>query len=330
MMEKLEPGLSDDSPPFPAGRREIEWLERVEAHRARERAVLESILLEHLKEQKRIRRGKNGFRFFIALFLVALFWVNTADQWSGVELKAISQNKKHTALVDVRGPILAATNNSAENIIKGLNKAFKDPNTAGVVIRINSPGGSPVQAGQVYDEMMRLRQRFPKIPFYAVLEDLCASGGYYIAAAAPLIYADKATLVGSIGVIMQGFGFQETLNKLGMESRLLSSGKNKAFLNPFIPVDDSEKAHAQTLLDTIHRQFVEAVRKGRGERLKTGETELFEGLIWTGEEAVKLGLVDGLGSLQWIAREQIKQTQIVHFTQKNDWVSRISKEMGMD
>lgn len=329
MMERLTPRLSED-PPALTEWRGIEWLERVEASRAEERAALESILLEHLKEQKRIRRGKNGFRFFIALFLIALFWVNTAEQWSDLQLRAISDHKKHTAVVDVQGPILAATNNSAENIINGLNKAFKDPNTAGVVIRINSPGGSPVQAGQVYDEMLRLRQRFPKIPFYAALEDLCASGGYYIAAAAPFIYADKATLVGSIGVIMQGFGFQETLNKLGMESRLLTSGKNKAFLNPFIPVEDSEKSHAQTLLDTIHKQFVESVRKGRGERLKTEQTELFEGLIWTGEEAVKLGLVDELGSTQWIAREQIKQTHIVNFTQKNDWVSRISKEMGVD
>ncbi len=328
MINKQEPGLSDFPTPLSSDRVDLEWLERVEASRAEERAALEAILVEHLKEQKRVRRGKGWFRVFIALYLLAVFWVSTADQWHGVELQSTS-HKKQTAMVDIRGPILVATNNSADNIIKGLTKAFEDPNTAGVILRINSPGGSPVQAGQVYDEILRLRKRFPDMPFYAALEDLCASGGYYIAAAVPFLYADKATLVGSIGVIMQGFGFQETLNKLGMESRLLTSGKNKAFLNPFGPVDDSEKAHAQTLLDQIHLQFVEAVRKGRGERLKPGKIELFEGLIWTGEEAVKLGLIDGLGSAAWIAREQIKQERIVDFTQKNDWMSRVSKELGV-
>jgi protease-4 len=334
---KIEPGLSDkmesglsDPPDSPSMERVgVAWLERVEASRAEERAALEAILVEHLNEQKRVRRGKNWFRLFIALYLLAIFWVSTADQWRDVDLQALP-HKKHTAVVNVRGPILAATNNSADNIIKGLNKAFADPDTAGVVVRINSPGGSPVQAGQVYDEMVRLRQKFPNIPFFAALEDLCASGGYYIAAAAPFIYADKATLVGSIGVIMQGFGFQETLNKLGMESRLLSSGKNKAFLSPFAPLDPSEKAHAQQMLDKIHRQFMDAVRKGRGERLRTWKTELFEGLLWTGEEAVELGLVDGLGSLAWIAREQVKQERIVDFSHKNDWLSRVSKEMGID
>ncbi|MEO5340328.1 MAG: S49 family peptidase [Magnetococcus sp. MYC-9] len=330
MMNKLEPGLSDaDSPVgLSPDRVGIEWLERVEASRAEERAALESILVEHLKEQKRLRRGKNGFRLFIALYLLALFWAGTAEQWRHLELQAIP-HKKHTAVVDIRGPILAATNNSAEMIVKGLTKAFEDPNTAGVVLRINSPGGSPVQSGQVYDEITRLRQRFPGMPFFAALEDLCASGGYYIAAAAPFIYADKATLVGSIGVVLQGFGFQETLNKLGMESRLMTAGKNKAFLSPFAPLDESEKSHAQTLLSTIHKQFVEAVRKGRGERLRTWKAELFEGLIWTGEEAVELGLVDGLGSVAWLARERIKEERVVDFTQKSDWLSRISKEMGI-
>ncbi|MBF0461742.1 MAG: S49 family peptidase [Magnetococcales bacterium] len=328
MMNRQEPEISrsasaslpDDSPA---------WLERVEASRAAERATLEAILMEHLREQKRTRWAKNGFRLFIALFLAAVFWINTADQWRAVELESIP-HKKHTAVVDIRGPILAGTNNSADNIIKGLTKAFENPNTAGVVLRINSPGGSPVQSGQVYDEMVLLQKRFPAIPLYAALEDLCTSGGYYIAAAAPLIYADKATLVGSIGVILQGFGFQETLNKLGIESRQITSGKNKAFLNPFGPVDEAEKSHAQKLLDSVHQQFIHAVRKGRGERLKTGQAELFEGLVWTGEEAVDLGLIDGLGSTVWIAREQVKQERIVNFTHKNDWLSRLSKEMGID
>ncbi|WP_130471002.1 signal peptide peptidase SppA [Candidatus Magnetaquicoccus inordinatus] len=322
------PEEGDSSPKSSIEQLGLAWLERAEQSRAEERAALQAILGEQLNEQKRQRRHKNLFRLFLALYLLALLWAGTADQWRSVELKSMP-HKKFTAVVDIRGPIMAATNTSADNIIKGLYKAFEDPNSAGVIVRINSPGGSPVQSGQIYEEMTRLRARFPNKPFYAALEDLCASGGYYVAAAAPLIYADRASLVGSIGVILQGFGFQETLNKLGIESRLLTSGKNKAFLNPFAAVDSSEKSHAQSLLDKIHKQFIEAVRKGRGDRLKDSQAELFEGLIWTGEEAVQLGLVDGIGSTEWIARELIKQEKIVNFTQKGDWLTRISREMGM-
>jgi protease-4 len=306
----------------------LAWLERVESSRSEERAALQAILQEQLNEQKRVRRHKNWFRIFLALYLLALLWLSNADQWRQMEIKSMP-HKKFTAVVDIRGPIMATTNTSAENIIKGLDKAFADPNSAGIILRINSPGGSPVQSGQIYDEMTRLRGRFPDKPFYVAIEDLCASGGYYVAAAAPHIYADRASLVGSIGVIMQGFGFQESLNKLGMESRLLTSGKNKAFLNPFAPVDSDEKTHAQNLLDKIHKQFIDAVRQGRGDRLKGDHAALFEGLIWTGEEAVQLGLVDGIGSAEWIARELIKQEKLVNFTQKNDWLSRVSKEMGI-
>ena len=332
-MDKQEPAFSVDSVEEERERtvdeREIRWWKQAEASRARERKVLEAILTENLNEQKRVRRGKNWFRLFIALYLLVLLWIGSADHWQNVELESLSKSNKHTAVVDILGPIMAATPYSAEHIIEGLTKAFEDPETAGVVLRINSPGGSPVQAGQVYDAIHRLQQQFPKIPFYAALEDMCASGGYYIASAASMIYADKATLVGSIGVVMQGFGFQETLNKLGMESRLLTAGKNKAFLNPFTPVEPAEKAHAQALLGKIHRQFITAVRQGRGERLKTSKAELFEGLIWTGEEAVDLGLVDGLGSTDWIARERIKQKKIVNFSHKSDWLSRVSKQMDL-
>lgn len=332
-MNKQEPAFSADSveeeKESEMDEKEKSWWERAEASRARERKVLEAILTENLREQKRTRQGKNWFRLFIALYLLVLLWIGNADQWQNVELESLSKSDKHTAVVDIFGPILASTSYSAEHIIKGLTKAFEDPETAGVILRINSPGGSPVQAGQVYDAIRGLRQRFPNIPFYAALEDMCASGGYYIASAASMIYADKASLVGSIGVIMQGFGFQETLNKLGMESRLLTAGKNKAFLNPFVAVDAAEKAHAQVLLDKIHRQFIVAVRQGRGERLKTSKAEMFEGLIWTGEQAVDLGLVDGLGSTAWIAREKIKQKTIVNFSHKDDWLSRMSKQMGV-
>lgn len=303
--------------------------ERIEASRIEERQVMERILLENIKEQKRTRWGKNLFRLFIASYLLLLFWAGNLDKWSSVEINTLSSGSTHAAVVDIRGPIMAGTHYSADNIIKGLTKAFEDPDTEGVILRINSPGGSPVQSGQIYDELYRLRERFPNMPFYAALEDLCASGGYYIAAGVPKIYADKATLVGSIGVIMQGFGMEEALSKLGVESRVLTSGKNKAFLNPFVPMDPAEKAHAQLLLGKIHEQFIKAVRKGRGDRIKTWKTELFQGLIWTGEEAVELGLVDGLGSSAWIARELIKTDKIVDFTETSDWMTRMSKRMGI-
>ena len=329
-MNKKEPEFSEQNLDQEPDSKEVGWWQRVEASRAEERETLEMIAKESLEEQKRSRRGKNWFRSFIALYLLALLWIGHADQWGDVELDSFSSGKKHTAVVDIQGPIMAGTTYSAHRVIEGLTEAFEDPNTAGVIVRINSPGGSPVQSGQIYDEMLRLQKRFPNIPLYAALEDLCASGGYYIAAGAPQIYADKATLVGSIGVILQGFGFEESMKKLGIESRLLTSGKNKAFLNPFGPLNPEEKAHAQTLLDKIHQQFIEAVQKGRGERLKTQKTEMFDGLVWTGEEAIELGLIDGLGSAAWIARDLIKQEKIINFTHKSDWLTRMSKQMGIN
>ena len=329
--EFSNPELGDNAAPHSDNNvNQVEdWWVHMEASRAEERKALEAILQQNLKEQRWGRRGKNWFRLFIALYLLVLLWVSNADTLQDVQLQGLSEDTQHTAVVDIRGPIMADTLYSADNIIKGLTEAYEDPDTAGIVVRINSPGGSPVQSGEIYDEIKRLQQLHPKIPIYAALEDLCASGGYYIAASLPTIYADKATLVGSIGVILQGFGLEETLKKLGIESRLLTAGKNKAFLNPFGPMDSAEKAHANKLLSTIHKQFIEAVRQGRGERLKTRKTEMFEGLIWTGEEAVELGLVDGLGSAKWIAREQIKHEKIVDFTHKHDWITKMSKQMGI-
>ncbi|MBF0127028.1 MAG: S49 family peptidase [Magnetococcales bacterium] len=319
-MEKNEPLLSEDPPPFEAG--EGDWLERLEANRAHERQVLERLLLSNLEEQKKSRRAKNWFRFFIAGYLLLLLWVGNLQE---IDLKNFSTHRKHTAVVDLRGVIMEGAPFSADHVIQGLTEAFAHPDTEGVILRINSPGGSPVQAGHIYDEVMRLQKQYPDMPFYAALEDLCASGGYYVAAGIPKIYADKATLVGSIGVIMQGFGFQQTLEKLGMESRLVTAGKHKALLDPFRPVDPGEKEHVQGLLNRIHEQFIKAVEAGRGDRLKAGRNELFQGLIWTGEEAVKLGLVDGLGSATWIARQLIKNERMVDFSRKEDLLTRITK-----
>jgi protease IV len=299
------------------------WMERMEENRAAERQVLAELLQESTLEKRRARRGKNLFRMFIVFYLLFLAWGAFEGSWSSKDLDGLTARAGHAAVVDVLGPIMPGTPYSAENIIRGLTEAFEDPGTKGVILRINSPGGSPVQAGQIYDAMLHLQKRFPTMPVYAALEDICASGGYYIAASAPKIYADKASMVGSIGVILQGFGLEKAMAKIGVESRQLTAGKNKSFMNPFAPVDPKESAHAKRLLRRIHAQFIKAVKDGRGKRLKTGKQELFEGLVWTGDQAVKLGLVDGLGSAAWIARTQIKSKRLVEFTYKGDWFSRM-------
>ncbi|MBF0190585.1 MAG: signal peptide peptidase SppA [Magnetococcales bacterium] len=302
-------------------------MKQLEANRAQEREVLERLLLVNLNEQKKSRRGRNWFRLFIAGYLMLLLWLAHL----GGDLPPMDQfsaKRKHVAVVHLHGVIMDEMPASAETVIKGLREAFDHPDTEGVILRINSPGGSPVQAGQIYDELTRLQKQHAEMPVYAAVEDLCASGGYYVAAAAPKIYADKASLVGSIGVMMQGFGLQQTLEKLGMESRMLTAGKHKGFLDPFSPVNPAEKQHAQGLLNRIHEQFIKAVETGRGDRLKAGREELFQGLVWTGEEAVKLGLVDGLGSASWIARQLIKNERMVDFTNKEDLLTRMSKGMA--
>ncbi|MBF0357850.1 MAG: S49 family peptidase [Magnetococcales bacterium] len=299
------------------------WMERMEENRASERKVIEVLLHESTLEKKRARFWKNMFRLFIVSYLLVIAWSAFDGKWSGEEIDGLANGGGHTAVVGVLGPIMPGTPYSADNIIHGLTEAFEDPDTKGVILRINSPGGSPVQAGQVYDAMLHLRERFPKMPVFAALEDICASGGYYIAASAPTIYADKASMVGSIGVIMQGFGLEKTLDKLGVESRQLTAGKNKSFLNPFSPVDPKEADHARSLLKRIHTQFIQVVKDGRGKRLKPGNQELFEGLVWTGDQAVKLGLVDGLGSVSWIARNKTGAKRLIDFSYKGDWFSRM-------
>ncbi|MBF0428077.1 MAG: S49 family peptidase [Magnetococcales bacterium] len=326
-MEKNEPSLSEELPSLtlPPVDKGEDWMERMEANRALERQVLERLLQTSLDEQKRSRRGKNWFRLFLVLYLLALLWLGNADE---INFNTMSIKHKHVAVVDMRGVIMEGMPSGANMVNKGLKEAFEHPDTEGVILRINSPGGSPVQAGQIYDEVMRLQKRYAEMPLYAALEDFCASGGYYVASAFPKIYADKASLVGSIGVMMQNFGFQQSLEKLGVESRTMTAGKNKAFLDPFGPMNPSEKQHAQGLLNRIHEQFIKAVEAGRGDRLKAGRDELFQGLIWTGEDAVKLGLVDGLGSSAWIARQLIKNERIVDFTHKEDFFTRVSKGMA--
>ncbi len=235
--------------------------------------------------------------------------------------------EKHTALIEINGVIAAHTEARADYIVSGLRNAFENENTQGVIIRINSPGGSPVQAGYINDEITRLREKYPDIPLYAVITDLCASGGYYIASAADKIYANQASIVGSIGVIMAGFGFVDAIEKLGVERRLLHAGDNKGFMDPFQPLKENEQSHVQELLDEIHQQFITVVKNGRGDKLIDDES-LFSGLIWSGNEGMKLGLVDELGSASKVAREVIGAEDIVDFTRRENYLDRFAKQMG--
>jgi protease-4 len=292
-----------------------------------ERSVLEKVALQALAEQRRSRQWSALFKllwFGLILLVVAasLGWVGRPDKDS----PSVSVGR-HTALVDLEGVIAPDGKASAEKMIKALNRAFKDGNTQGVVLRINSPGGSPVQAGYINDEVRRLRAKYPNIPLYAVVQDLCASGGYYIAVAADKIYVDKASLVGSIGVIIGGFGFVGSLEKLGIERRAYTAGDNKDFLDPFQPENPVHREHAKKMLGEIHQQFINVVRQGRGKRLKDSP-EIFSGLIWTGERSIELGLTDSLGSLEYVAREVIRAEKVVDYTPDDNVFETLSKRLG--
>ena len=288
-----------------------------------ERGVIEKLALEALKEQKRARRWGIFFKlltfaYLTFLIVMVLEWRGDGDRLAGA---------KHTALVDVIGVIDSKGGASADNVTGALQSAFKDKNTQGVILRINSPGGSPVQAGIIYDEIRRLREKHPNIPLYAVVEDMCASGGYYIAAATDKIYVDKASLVGSIGVLMDQFGFVDTMEKLGVERRVLTAGENKAFLDPFAPLQPVHVEHARKILGEIHGQFIDVVKKGRGKRLKESP-EIFSGLLWSGATSIELGLSDAFGTVDYVAREVINAEQIVEYTRKENIAERFAKRFG--
>ena len=308
-----------DQLPHPQSSRDAPW----------ERAVLEKVALKALDEQRRARQWSALFKllwftFIFLVFAALMGWIGRPDP----EALAASVGK-HTAVVDVEGVIGIEEKASAEKVIRGLNRAFKDSNTQGVVLRINSPGGSPVQAGYINDEVRRLRAKYPSIPVHAVVQDLCASGGYYIAVATDRIFVDKASLVGSIGAIMGSFGFVGTLDKLGMERRTYTAGTDKAFLDPFSPENPKHREHAQQMLSQIHEQFIKVVREGRGKRLKDSP-DIFSGLIWTGEKSIELGLADGFGSTEYVAREVIKAEKVVDFTVKGNVFEEFSKRFGAE
>ncbi|RUQ39630.1 MAG: signal peptide peptidase SppA [Candidatus Competibacteraceae bacterium] len=282
------------------------------------RDTLSTLALAAITEQRRARRWSIFFKLLFFAYLVTLLILVWPDDVGSGAVSA----KKHTALVRVEGLIASSTEASAKNVIEALRKAFKDEKTAGVIIEINSPGGSPVQAGEIYDEIRKLRQQYPKMPVHAVASDVCASGGYYIAAAAQKIHANRASIIGSIGVRMDSFGFTDAMNKLGVERRAYTAGDSKDFLDPFKPVNPAEVQHLQGMLDAIHRQFIAAVKEGRGERLPDNP-QLFSGLMWTGEQSVGLGLVDALGSSRSVAEEIIGEKTLVDYTKHSRLVDRL-------
>jgi len=292
-----------------------------------ERDILNRLAFASLNEQRRARRWRIFFIFLTFAYLFLIYISLVAPDWQ-ISGDTISSSK-HTALVEIKGIISSETEASADKVIADLRDAFEHKNTAGVIIRINSPGGSPVQAGYINDEIVRLRKKYPDIPLYAVATDICASGGYYIAAAADKIYADKASIVGSIGVLMSSFGFVGAMEKMGIERRLLTAGEHKGFLDPFSPTKEEDIKHIKTALDNIHAQFIDVVKQGRGDRLKNAEElQIFSGLIWTGEQAVEVGLVDGLGSSSYVAREIIKAEKIKDFTSTPNYFDQFAKQLG--
>lgn len=290
-----------------------------------ERQALEHLLLENLKETRKARRWKAVFRILTLIVfvgvLLAVFDFHLPGRGMGME--------KHTALVSLEGEISSSSMANALDINSSLTAAFENENSAGVVLRINSPGGSPVQAGMMNDEIHRLRKLYPSKPFYVVVEDICASGGYYVAVAGDQILVDKASLVGSIGVIMEGFGFIGLMDKLGVTRRMITAGSNKGMMDPFSKENPQQVEMIKTMIDEIHQQFIAVVKAGRGDRLK--ETpEMFSGRVWNGEQAIKIGLVDGYGTVETVARDIFKAPDILDYTMKENFAERVAKRFGAE
>jgi protease-4 len=286
-----------------------------------ERQTLSELVHANLKEQQAARRWKVGLRLAWLLLWVVVMWQVLSHNQTSTNITT-----PHTALVNIKGEIADGAEASAENVVASIRAALEDSGSQGLILLINSPGGSPVQAGIINDEIVRLKAIHNK-PIYAVVEESCASAAYYIAAAADKIYVDKASIVGSIGVLMDGFGFTGLMDKLGVERRLMTAGENKGFLDPFSPQTDAQRKHAQTMLNHIHSQFIAVVKKGRGDRLK--ETpDMFSGLFWTGQQAVELGLADELGSLDQVARDVIKAEEVVDYSRHDNVAERLVKRFG--
>jgi protease-4 len=289
-----------------------------------EREVLEKLVFATLQEQRASRRWGVFFRFLTLLVVVIGLAAYFDFSWPGADSEVLG---RHTALIEIEGSIEAEGSGAASVVIPALNKAYSDSGSVAVVLHINSPGGSPVQAGMIVDEINRLRKGYPNKPLYVVVDEICASGGYYIASAADRIYVDKASIVGSIGVLMDGFGFTGIMEKAGVERRLLTAGENKAFMDPFSPLTPQHRQYAQAMLNDIHQQFIQVVRQGRGKRLKESP-EIFSGLFWTGARAIDLGLADAYGTVDSVARDVVKAEDIVDYTQHEGLPERVLKKFG--
>lgn len=286
-----------------------------------ERKVLQDLAFAAIKEQRASRRWGYVFKGFILLYLVAILIMAMSNK----EVQAYAE--EHTALVEINGVIAADTEANADTIVTGIRDAFDNQQAKGLILRMNTPGGSPVQSGIINDEIKRLQATRPEFPVYAVIQDVCASGGYYIAVSAKEIYADKASIVGSIGVRMDSFGFTDTIAKLGVERRSITAGANKAFLDPFLPMKEQDIKHAHTMLNNIHQQFIDVVKAGRGDRL-ANNPDLFSGLFWSGEQALPLGLIDGLANSSTVARDNVGAEKIVDYTPRPDYFDRFAGRFG--
>lgn len=289
-----------------------------------EKGIIEKLAYASLDEQRKTRRWGILFKTLTLAYLIAILVI---AMYPRLKSEITTGTQQHAAVVNVQGIIAEGKPAGAENIIDGLRDAFKDKNTKGVILNINSPGGSPVQAHYVYQEILRLKEKHPGIPIYAAVSDICASGGYYIAAAADKIFVDQGSIIGSIGVIMNGFGFVDAMKKVGVERRLFTAGRHKALLDPFSPVKPDETQHMQTLLDEVHQQFIDAVKKGRGERL-ANDPDLFSGLVWTGAQGIKLGLADDYGNVDSVARDVIGTEHKVDFTPQEKLLDRLTGKFG--
>lgn len=290
-----------------------------------ERNLVENLAQDALREKRRSRRWGIFFKSLTFAYLVALLVLWFPDKWSWSE-NAMTP-KQHTAVVDLSGVIASGEPAGADNVVEGLRDAFEDKNTKGIILRINSPGGSPVQSSYIYREIKRLREKYPDTPLYAVVSDVCASGGYYVAAAADRIYVNESSVVGSIGVLMSSFGAVDLMDKLGVERRLMTAGENKGILDPFSDFSEGQRDHVSRILEQLHQEFIAAVKEGRGDRLKVNE-QMFSGLFWSGKESVELGLADAFASAGQVARDVIEAEEIVNFTPEENLWERLASRVG--
>jgi protease-4 len=289
-----------------------------------ERSLVENLAQDALKERRRTRRWGIFFKLLTFAYLAVLLVLLLPSDWRETD----TGDEGHTALVKLEGVIAPGEKAAADTVVEGLRDAFEDDNTKAVILKINSPGGSPVQSSDMYKEIVRLREKYPDIPLYAVVSDICASGGYYVAAAADRIYVNESSIVGSIGVLMNGFGFVEAMEDLGIERRLMTAGQHKGILDPFSPMSAFDREHTRELLDDLHAIFVDAVKTGRGERLRGADEVLFSGLFWSGRESIELGLADEIGSAGYVARDVVGAEDIVDFTAEDDPLSRLAERIG--